>query len=224
MDTSNLLEFFDASKLKGRIHIIGCGAIGSTLAELLVHVGCTNITLYDFDTVEPKNVANQMFTALDIGMEKVDAVYRHLTDINPECAETVLIERKGLTAPFLCDGFMFMCVDSISLRAQIAKANMYNPRCLAMFDFRMRLTDAQHYAVSNSDATGIKNFLASMDFTSEEAKSATPVSACGVTLSVAFTVRAIVAFGVANFVKYIQTGKLEKLILVDMDELGVACI
>ena len=60
--------------MRERIHIIGCGSVGSTLAELLARLGLTKITLYDFDTVEPKNLANQLFRQEHINMTKVDAL------------------------------------------------------------------------------------------------------------------------------------------------------
>ena len=54
-----------------------------------------------------------------------------------------------------------------------------------------------------------------MNFTHEEAKEATPISACGTTLSVFYTVRTIVAYAIANLVKKIQTNTLYKTVLID---------
>jgi hypothetical protein len=84
-----------------------------------------------------------------------------------------------------------------------------------MFDFRTRLTDAQHYASDWSDMRMVDDFIRSMDFTHEEAVAETPVSACNVTLSVAPTVRTICALGVANFVNFIKGEKLKKFIQID---------
>ena len=67
-------DFFKPEFCRERIHIIGCGSVGSTLAELLARFGLTNFALYDFDTVEPHNLANQMFRIEHIGMPKVDAL------------------------------------------------------------------------------------------------------------------------------------------------------
>ena len=36
MDLSKSYDFFQPSMTDGRIHIIGCGSVGSALAELLV--------------------------------------------------------------------------------------------------------------------------------------------------------------------------------------------
>ena len=70
MDLNKSLEFFDPNKVKERCHIIGCGSIGSNVAELLARYGVERITLWDFDTVEPHNIANQLFTEEDVGAPK----------------------------------------------------------------------------------------------------------------------------------------------------------
>ena len=85
-----------------------------------------------------------------------------------------------------------------------------------MLDFRTLLEAAQHYAADWSDRKMKEDFLNSMNFSHDEAKSETPVSACGVTLGVAPTVRAICALGVANFVNYIKGKGLKKLIILDV--------
>ena len=54
-----------------------------------------------------------------------------------------------------------------------------------------------------------------MNFSHDEAKEETPVSACNVTLSVAPTVRIICAYGVANFMNFWNGKPLKKLILAD---------
>ena len=85
----------------------------------------------------------------------------------------------------------------------------------AMFDFRTRLEDAQHYAADWSDARMKDDFLRSMQFSHDEAKEETPVSACNVTLGVCPTVRVICAYGVSNFINFWNGKPLKKLILAD---------
>jgi hypothetical protein len=84
-----------------------------------------------------------------------------------------------------------------------------------MFDFRTRLTDAQHYATDWSNANMVDDFLRSMNFSHEDASAETPVSACNVTLSVAPTIRIISALGVANFVNFAKGAELKKFIQID---------
>lgn len=223
MDLSKSYEFFQPDKCDSRIHIIGCGSVGSTLAELLVRYGLTKITLYDFDSVEPHNLANQMFDSSDINEPKVNAVAKHLYDINPDIAEDLKLVATGWTGQKL-NGYVFLCVDNIDLRREIVEQNMNNPFIRAMFDFRTRLTDAQHYAADWSDPKQKEAFLASMQFSHEEASKETPVSACHVTLSVAATVRLIVTYGVVNFIDFVKKGTLKKTVLVNTEIWDLAAI
>lgn len=210
-------DYFQPEKCRSRIHIIGCGAVGSTVAENLVRMGLTRITLYDFDKVESKNIANQMFRECDIGKEKVDAVADQLKLINPDIEKDLKIERAGYSDQRL-DGYVILCVDNIDLRREIATKNRTSPNVKAMFDFRIRMTDAQHYAADWADPVQVDAFLRSMEFSHEEAEAATPMSACHVTLSVVTTVRTIVAFGVQNMIDFIRTGgeQIRRLLLVDL--------
>lgn len=214
MNLAKSYEFFQPEMCKNRIHIIGCGAIGSTVAENLVRFGLTKITLYDFDVVEGHNIANQMFTQEDIGKPKVQALAEYLARINPEVGGELRLVDKGYTGQKL-SGYVFLCVDNIDLRREIATACKDNTFVKAMFDFRMRLTDAQHYAAAWDDRKMIEAFINSMAFTHEEAKAETPVSACNITLSVVPTVRTIVAMGVSNFINFVKDHTIKKMILVD---------
>ena len=63
IDLSKSYEFFQPEKEDARINIVGCGSVGSTIAVLLARAGVTKMTLWDFDMVEPHNLANQMFRA-----------------------------------------------------------------------------------------------------------------------------------------------------------------
>lgn len=217
METLNLAksyDFFQPEEVRERIHIIGCGSVGSSVAELLARFGLTKLTLYDFDIVEPKNLANQMFRQEHIGMAKVEALTGMLCEINPEIGGTVKTEQEGYKAQRL-SGYVFLCVDNIELRREIAAANKDNPYIKAMFDFRTRLTDAQHYAADWSDMMMVDDFIRSMNFTHLEAAAETPVSACNVTLSVAPTVRMVCSLGVTNFINFIKGSGLKKFIQID---------
>lgn len=158
MDLAKSYDFFKPEMCRERIHILGCGATGSTVAENLVRFGLTNLTLYDFDTVEPHNIANQMFRSIDIGKPKVEALSAMLIDINPALKETLKLEPTGWHGQRL-SGYVFLCVDDIDLRRKIATENRGNTYIKAMFDFRIRLEDAQHYAADWSNPKMVDNCL-----------------------------------------------------------------
>lgn len=208
-------DYFDPSKVTKRCHIIGCGSVGSTVAELLIRLGITNISLYDFDVVSAHNLANQMFVNADIKRMKTEAVRDMLLAINPEAKESIKIYNEGWTEKTRLDGYVFLCVDNIDLRRTIAQKNRPNMSIKAMFDFRTRLEDAQHYAANWSDAKSVENFLKTMDFSHEEAKAETPVTACNVEMGVAPTVRIICSYGVANFMNFARIGELKTIVTID---------
>ena len=223
MDLSKSYEFFQPEKVRGRIHVIGAGAIGSVVLELLAKAGLTNITVWDFDKVESHNIANQMYTENDIGKYKVDAIAERIISINPEIKRGLKLEREGWHGQPLA-GYVFLCVDNIDLRREIATANKDNMNVKAMFDFRMRLTDAQSYAADWQDMKMIEAFLNSMNFTQEEGKAETPVSACNLELSFASTVFMIVSAGVQNFVNFVKNGVIKKFIVADVADFGIIAL
>lgn len=215
MNLSKSYEFFRPDMCKERIHIIGCGSVGSTLAELLVRFGLTKISLYDFDIVEPHNLVNQMFVQADVGKRKIDAVAERLKAINPLVEADVRKIPDGWKPGTRMTGYVFLAVDNIELRHKIVTENMYNPLIKGMFDFRTRLVDAQHYAADWSNRRHKECFVRSMEFTHEEAVAATPVSACNVALSVAPTVWNVCLAGVCNFINFTKGEELKKNVLVN---------
>jgi len=203
MDLSKSYEYFKPETVTERIHIVGCGSVGSTIAENLARNGLTKFTLWDFDDVEPHNIANQMYTNKHVGMPKVEALKEILTDINPEIIHEIHLEPKGWQGKMM-SGFVFLAVDNIELRRDIVEKHMHSPNVVAMFDVRTLLESGQHYAAEWNNTKAKKNFLATMQFSHDEAKEETPVSACGVTLGVCTTVRLISGMAVNNFLNFVR--------------------
>lgn len=214
MDLSKVYEFFQPEKDSSRIHIVGCGSVGSTLAENLIRCGVTKLALWDFDTVEEHNIVNQMFRKADVGRKKVEALKDLLVEINPDAAKDIQIMPDGWTGKNM-SGYIFLAVDNIELRQEIVKQHWGNPYVKAVFDFRTLLTSAQHYAADWTNQKQKDALLASMDFSHDEAVSAAPVSACGVTLGVATTVRIICALGVNNYINFVKGEGIWKFVQAD---------
>ena len=206
------IEYFDPVNVKGKCHIIGCGSVGSTVAALLARLGVTKFVLYDFDRVEAHNLANQMFIHKDIKTEKVDAVKRIITEINPDAEPTIEICREGYNDQKL-NGYVFLCVDNIDLRREICQKHRMNRMIKAVFDFRTRLEDAQHYAANWADMKQVDNLIKTMDFSHDEAHAATPVTACGTELGVAPTVWVVCSLGVCNFMNLIRGVPLKNIVV-----------
>lgn len=210
MDLNKSREFFNPSKVKERCHVIGCGSIGGNVAELLVRYGIKKITIWDGDIVESHNLANQIYTEFDIGRPKTEALKERLLSINPEAD----IQVKGWYERQVLSGYVFLCLDNIVVRRAVVKNNEMNMAVIAMFDFRTTLLEGQCYMANWSDLTAKKSFLTSMDFTHEEAKANTPVSACGFELSVSPVVKMTAELGIANFTNLINEEKTKHLIIV----------
>lgn len=212
MNLNKHLEFLSPSDYKRQIHIIGVGAVGSRIAEQLTRLGFSNFNIYDFDTVDDINIPNQLYVHKDIGSDKVDAMKQHMLDINPNVQ--VRVHAKGYTNQSLM-GAVFLAVDSIDLRRKIVSSLMYSDKVDVVFDGRMRLTDAQYYGANWKSEDHRKTLLDSMTFTDEQAESATPVSACGSSLSVVPTVVTLSSVIVANFISYVKKKDIFQMALID---------
>lgn len=214
MDLSKSFEFFNPETCPDRINIIGCGSVGSTVAELLARFGLKNVNLYDFDVVEEHNLANQMFTTKNLYKPKVEGVYDRWVEINPEAVKTIRLYGDGWDGQKL-SGYVFLCVDNIELRKRIVEENRYNMNIKAMFDFRTALTSAQHYAADWQKDTDIASLLDTMDFTHAEAEKNVPVSACKVSLCVMPTVWSVAMAGVVNFINFVKGEGLQRAMILN---------
>lgn len=203
--------FFDPSIVKHPIHIIGCGAIGSTLAIMLTRCGLSNIHLWDFDVVQSHNLANQQYIYSQITLPKTQALTGLMAEINPH----IRITQHGKWIDEALNGHVFLAVDNIELRKEIVTKQLYNNAVESMWDYRMRLKDAQHYGYGWKDTADRKRLLSTMQFTQAEADVATPVNACNMTLSIMPTVQMVVAVGVGNFINYLHGTTPERLIMVN---------
>ncbi|MCF4101578.1 ThiF family adenylyltransferase [Gillisia sp. M10.2A] len=81
-------RFFGRGKLNEKITdshilIIGCGALGSSLAEMLVRGGARSIVLEDFDSIRGGNLCRANFTLDDLIFPKAERLERRLKSISP---------------------------------------------------------------------------------------------------------------------------------------------
>ena len=212
MNLAKSFEFFNPDLFHEQIHIIGCGSVGSTVAELIARFGIEEVCLYDFDVVEEHNLVNQMFTRDDLYKPKTECVKNNLLKINPDM--NIILFDQGYIGQKL-SGYVFLCVDKIEIRKRIVEENKFNDTIKAMFDFRTGLTDCQHYAADWSRMDQKKLLLSRMNFTHEEAQQAVPMSACRVALCVAPTVRLVSNIGVCNFINFVKGNGLKNAIVAD---------
>jgi hypothetical protein len=73
----------DRDSLDGRrVAIVGVGAIGSFVADMLVRVGVSNLTLVDGDIVKPGNLVRHLIDRDGVGKNKAQAVKDHLIRVH----------------------------------------------------------------------------------------------------------------------------------------------
>lgn len=109
----------DKDKIKGNIHIVGVGALGSRVAENLIRLNlASKIIVYDMDVVEEKNINNQAYTKKHVGMTKVDAMRAIAEDIDPD-ARLRIKNKKVEYIRTKNDDVVILALDSFQARASI---------------------------------------------------------------------------------------------------------
>ena len=215
MDLEKQIDFFNPNNYdKEEIHIIGVGAIGSHLVEMLARMGFEDMDIYDFDDVTDHNLTNQMFFDPQIDQKKLDAIQTTVSAINPDCK--LRLHHNGWETGTRLSGHVFLAVDNIELRKAIVEENKNNLMLKSISDFRMGLDEAQHYFADMTKDKDKDKLLASMQFTHEEAKAAMPVSACGTALNVISTVRCITSLGIANWMHQLRENEHKTYISVNV--------
>src|SRR5262249_54166751 len=83
-----------------RVAVVGCGALGSVLSEMMVRAGVGALTVVDRDFVEESNLQRQsLFAEADVarGLPKAAAAEAHLRAINSE------VEVRGVVTDLVSD-------------------------------------------------------------------------------------------------------------------------
>lgn len=207
-------SIFDPSKHRNPIHIIGVGATGSRVFQSLVELGCTNIHCYDFDTVEPHNLANQAFCYADIGKKKVQAcrdLYMHKTGAAEPAKDMRFFDEK---VPFkqmpMLEGTVFLLTDSMESRKEIyLNCLKDNPLIHHVIETRMASTHGNVFSFTPGDAAASATWFDSLidDGVAE-------LSPCGQPLSVGPTASIIANLAVWQ---YITLHTDEKAVMKQID-------
>jgi len=110
-----------------RIYVIGCGGVGSWLApSLALLVGHEHVTLIDGDQLETKNLNRQLFTPLDLGLNKAIALAdRYQCQSIPKFYSYLMIEHADTD-------WIFCCADNNPARVAVLQACV-NFKCQAIF-------------------------------------------------------------------------------------------
>lgn len=172
------LPIFNVDKFNPkRVEIIGCGAVGSRVTLGLGKLGVENIRVWDFDTVEDHNIANQAFGLKQIGKPKVVATAELLKEF---CGIEIETMKQKVDGSQKLEGVVFMCPDTMEARKEIwLKAIKLRPQVDALFECRMGTDNCRLYYVKPLSPKHVKAYEGSFY---EDAE--TEESACGSKISV----------------------------------------
>ena len=185
-----------------RIDVIGAGATGSRIVLSLAKLGLENIHVWDFDKVEPHNIANQAFSQADIGKFKVDALADLVT------AHTGLklhTHNERVDGSQALGDVVFLLTDSMASRKQIwDKGIRYKMRTKLMIETRMGSDQGRVYTINPTAPAQVKGWESTL-YSDEVAE----VSACGASISVGPTAEFMSGLAVWQLIRWqaIEQGK-----------------
>ncbi len=81
-----------------RVLLLGCGSLGSPVAELLARSGVGELHLLDKETFEPENCGRHILGARDLGLSKAEALAKRLQELVPDI---VMKAHRALAADWI---------------------------------------------------------------------------------------------------------------------------
>lgn len=180
------------------IHVIGVGATGSHLVALLAECGFTNIMVYDFDKIEPHNIANQWFSIDQIGEFKTHALAENIRKFYGYRIRLSDV-RVGKNSDAL-EGIIFLLTDTMESRKEIADALLQKDTIPLIVETRMSSEISQIYVTNQIDYAIWRASLFDTNVYKPE------VSACGTSITIATTAKLCVVVAVSEAIDYLTGG------------------
>lgn len=120
------------------IALIGCGALGSVVSEMIVRVGVKSLALVDADVLESGNINRHVATLVDVGKSKVAVVAQRLRQISPnvrvtEFTRNLPCDAKSIEAQLEDYDVVIDCTSSDEALMTLARAWWSIPRTFASF-------------------------------------------------------------------------------------------
>ena len=106
--------------MRKKIMIIGAGGIGSFLVQFLTKLNIYELTVYDSDKVEDKNLLYQNYNTTHVGKKKVDAINSMFNGGWCATEPYDVVMDRGLDKYDL----IVCCVDNMSTRRMLYNSNM----------------------------------------------------------------------------------------------------
>jgi molybdopterin/thiamine biosynthesis adenylyltransferase len=152
------LDIFDPQTFSSPCHVIGVGAVGAGVAELLVRIGVPQRHLYDADEVRAHNVPTGAFHPANIGRPKTMALHERFASFT-STAISPHAEMVGESSRF--GGVVFVCVDNMDTRRIIWHHCLrLQSSVRLMIEIRLGPQAGQIYTVNPIDLVHIKQWEA----------------------------------------------------------------
>lgn len=117
------LDLVKPKELEFAITIIGGGGIGSWAVFALAKMGCSNLTVVDFDKVEDKNIPSQLYKLSQVGQFKAEALKESIKDLTGVEIKTVTKKfQEYLQNGYASPKAIICAVDSMDERIDIWRA------------------------------------------------------------------------------------------------------
>lgn len=131
MINTKSFHVIDKSHVKGNIHVVGVGALGSRIVENLVRLNlASKIIVYDMDVVEEKNLNNQSYLRKHIGMPKVNAI----KDLSSMIDDSSAIRGRNKEVEYIrnrTNDVIVLAIDNFHARGKILSSLVRNPLVIA---------------------------------------------------------------------------------------------
>lgn len=137
-----------------KVAILGAGALGAAIAELLVRAGLRRLALYDDDLVAAGNVCRHPASLQDVGYGKVQVVSVRLQSISP----LVVVEEHASRLPGKVDDLeaaldecdaVVDCTGSDDALAELARGWWPIPRVFASFSLGYKARRLFSYGIAS---------------------------------------------------------------------------
>lgn len=162
---------------KQRIIVAGIGGIGSNLVFQLARMVPANITMYDDDIVEMVNMAGQLYSSLDVGKYKVNAMADMIADYTSATGVFAVPDRFYRNTEA---GDIMMCgFDNMDARAvffhawkahvEAKETEEEKAKCLFL-DGRLSMDTLQILCIKGDDAYNMKRYRESFLFADSDAE------------------------------------------------------
>jgi len=205
IDYLRQLDLLDPKQIGNRsVSLIGAGATGSHIAWYLAQLGwgASNqgqgiLKVFDDDTIEGHNLANQIYWPEHVGKLKVEALkdmiikkFGFEIETHPE---KVTDQRNDVAAKYV-----FLLTDTMSSREEIfEKCLHFQFATDLVIETRMGLRDGRVYAFNPNDPNHIEEWKKTL-YKDEEASA----SLCGASASIISTVTFLSSLAVCRLVQH----------------------